>query len=120
MCFDNAKNWQLGWYNDREETVVPLNGGWTGQLVGVADSGTSTETDRVVVKVEGHTRDYYVGYNRKIGINSGTNEFGDLVAIQSSVGTGKRTSELEAGLISGTEFEIPDFGEARNSASSSG
>lgn len=110
MCFNNAKNWQLGWYTDRQEVVMPIAAAWNGLLVGVADYGSSAVSDKVVVKVEGHSKDYYVGFNRKVGINSGTQEKGNLVTIQSRTGTGFGRSALEAGLSAGQEFEIPNFG----------
>lgn len=110
MCFNNAKNWQLGWYTDRQEVVTPLTANWNGLLVGLANYGTSLVSDRVVVKVQGGAKDYYVGYNHQTGINSGTQEKQNRVTIQSRTGTGFGRSALEAGLSAGQEFVIPGFG----------
>jgi hypothetical protein len=111
MCFNNAKNWQLGWYSDKHATATPLTSSWSGNLVGVADYSEASGTDTVVLKVEGNALDYYVGFNRKAGINSGTNEGGNQVTIQErDQGTGYAPSKLIAKLSSGNEHTIPDFG----------
>jgi len=111
MCFNNAKNWQLGWYADQSATINPLTGSWTGDVIGVNDYRASDKT--VVVKVEGSATglDYYIGFNsnKQQGINSGTREAPNLVTIQSKTGTGYATSKLEAKLNAGEEFVIDNF-----------
>lgn len=110
MCFNNAKNWQLGWYSDKHATASPLTTSWTGDLVGISDylaAGSNT----VVLKVVGGADDYYVGYNRRSGINSGTVEGGNQVTIQMrQQGTGYAASTLVAKLSSGDEYKIVNFG----------
>ena len=111
MCFNNAKNWQLGWYSDKHATATPLTTSWSGNLVGVADYSVASSTDTVVLKVAGNALDYYVGFNRKAGINSGTKEGGNQVTIQErDQGTGYAPSKLIAKLSSGDEHTITDFG----------
>lgn len=111
MCFNNAKNWQLGFYSDRRTIAFPLAASWTGDLVGLAEYNKASNGQNVIVKVEGHTIDYYVGFNRKVGINSGTVEGGDQVTIQSrSLGQGYAASLLEAKLSAGGTFVINNFG----------
>ncbi len=111
MCFNNAKNWQLGFYSDRRTVAFPLAASWTGDLVGLAEYDKSSDGQNVVLKVEGHTIDYYVGFNRKTGINSGTVEGGNQVTIQSrSLGQGYAESRLEAKLSAGGTFAISNFG----------
>ena len=91
MCFNGVKSWQLGWYEDASKTFdTNVDGGlWSGQLVGVAgyNNGGLADNQKVVVKIEtGTNKDYFVQYNRKTGINSGTLEAGNLVTIQESGG----------------------------------
>jgi hypothetical protein len=48
MCFNAAKNWQIGWYNDRKQTLNPLSQGsdWsqTVTMVGVAEYNLNNPT----------------------------------------------------------------------------
>jgi len=122
MCFNNAKNWQLGFYQDKHTTVKPLDdSSWTGKLVGFVDYGTSTGSndETVVLKVEGHNKNYYVGFNHKEGINGGNAEpgAGNRVTIQSrDTKDGFGESALEAVLSVGESLEIPEFGGRSRSA----
>ena len=64
MCFNNAKNWQLNWFSDRELSIDVLSVDyWSGQLVGVVDYASSSPDQYVVLKiVTGFLPDdYYVG-----------------------------------------------------------
>lgn len=108
MCFNPAKGYQLGWYERQKLTFDPItneniNKGSVGTsftLNGVVDydkdSQQATETNNVPLvslrlKQYGDTRlsslnnnfgpDFYIGYNRKSGINSGTIEAGNLVTV---------------------------------------
>jgi hypothetical protein len=117
MCFNGAKNWQLGWYSDRHSVATPLDSTWQGQLVGVSDYGTSNSTQSVVLQIPTTSLDYYVAYNRNTGINSGTVEGGNQVMITSrSVGTGYAPSSLVAKLNAGQEHVITNFNGSRISA----
>jgi hypothetical protein len=86
MCFNPAKNWQLGWYEDQSQTIDPLDN--TNDPVrrfllnGVADYQQNPEA-LVVLRLEqdAMVSDYYIGYNRKTGINADTGEDGDMVTI---------------------------------------
>ena len=112
MCFNNAKNWQLGWYTDRRAIVTPLvSSSWTGNLVGVAQYSSTLDGQFVILKVEGGSLDYYVGFNRATGINSGTVEARNQVTIQSrALGTGYATSTLVAKLSADGTYSISNFG----------
>jgi hypothetical protein len=115
MCFNNAKNYQLGWYDGMQRDVLPMDNPWDGRLYGVADyaglvASDATDDGDVVIKVQGNSVDYYVGFNRETGINSGTKEAGNQVTIQSRTGTGYGESELVAKLTAGNQYTIPDFG----------
>jgi hypothetical protein len=111
MCFNNAKNWQLGWYDDAHTEVNPTVSSWSGDLIGFADYGDRNPYDTIVLKIQGDALDYYVGFNRKTGINAGTVEGGNQVTIQErSQGNGYAKSTLIAKLSTGGEHTIPNFG----------
>jgi len=78
-CFNNAKNWQLGWYaNRRVEYSHSIGSIQTFDLVGLGDYALSDETQAVVLKVG----NYYIGFNRISGVSSDVQEYQDLVTIQ--------------------------------------
>ena len=112
MCFNNAKNWDFGWYKDKHTTLNPLTQNfWSGNLVGYANYGTAPSDSSVIVKIEGHNKDFFVGFNHKTGINRQNQEVDahNKVTIH-SVGTSSHASQLEAKLGVGGTFEIPYFG----------
>lgn len=80
--------------------------------MGIADyDNVATET--VLIKLEtGLFEDYYMNFNRKSGINAGTQEGGDQVLISSQGANGKAFSKstLHAILSEGQSFEILNFG----------
>jgi hypothetical protein len=89
MYFNGAKNWQLGWYSDRHSVATPLTSTWQGQLVGLSNYATSTSKQTVVLQIQTASLDYYVAYNRKTGVNAGTQEGGNQIMITTcSSGTG--------------------------------
>lgn len=79
QCFNSAKTYQLGWFNDKAIEIDPNNGRWEGILIGAADYSNPTvdQNANVIVKVE----DLFISYNRKKGMNSGVEEAGDAVTI---------------------------------------
>ena len=86
--FNAPKNWQLGWYDNRQTTV---SGGWSGDLYGITDYGDTNDGDTVIAQIPGTTEDWYVSFNRKTGINNGTLEGGNQVLVH------KRPSGLSYG-----------------------
>ncbi|GFH56210.1 hypothetical protein CTEN210_12686 [Chaetoceros tenuissimus] len=107
MCFNAAKNAQLGWYEDKTETVSGT--GWTGSLHGISDYGSSSSST-VLLKIEGRSYDWYVSFNRRSGINSGTKEGANQVLIhRREKGTGYSTSKLMAKRGSGGEYSNNDI-----------
>ena len=84
MCFNAAKSFQLGWYPAQMGTVDPLalpGGSQTFKLNGVADydpdgiNGDGLVTLRLAYQGnQMNGKDWYIGYNHKAGINSGTQE----------------------------------------------
>jgi hypothetical protein len=84
QCFNPAKSYELGWYENSVIQWDPLTQGtWFGVIEGVADYDNNSNTQTVVVKIprEVKSKDLYIGYNRKKGINSGVVEEGDNVII---------------------------------------
>lgn len=109
QCFNNVKHWQLGWYADKHVIVNPLEeNAWEGDLVGFVDYDTAGNGKDVILKIEGHNKDYFIGFNRLSGINRGNAEVDarDKITIQ-SVGAGTNgESNLEAKLDIGETFLI--------------
>jgi hypothetical protein len=79
MCFNGPKNWQLGWYSDRQ---VALSSGssWTGKVYGISDYESSSSDDAVVIKISS-SPNTYVSFNRQAGISAGTYEGGNQVLV---------------------------------------
>jgi len=114
MCYNTAKNWQLGWYEDKHTTVNPLNDGfWQGQLIGYVDymNSSAPNSAAVVVTVEGRNLEYFIGFNVKTGINGQNQEIEAFNKVSvHSVGTPGGDSSLVANLGAGNTFEITNFG----------
>jgi len=112
MCFNGAKSFQLGWYEDGHKVVKPLKKSYYGEIVGFVDhkerGGKNT-----IIKIEGHNIgvEYYVHFNRKSGFNADTQE-GDSVMITSRPeGSGLEQSWLVAKLENDYDkYLIPSFG----------
>ena len=109
MCFNAPKNWQLGWYPEGAYTVV--NNFFEGKIFGIADYGAFINGDLNVSNGEiimaklidsAAGEDWYVSFNRDIGINSGTVEGQDQVLVHKRPqGTGNAESSLMAKLSTG-------------------
>lgn len=92
ICFNPAKSWQLGWYDDKVRTIDPLSsdakyglgessaGMFT--MNGVADY-KQNDSALIVLRLEqtSKEKDYYIGYNRKAGINADSVEDGNKMTI---------------------------------------
>mmetsp|Transcript_22863 Transcript_22863/g.53988 ORF Transcript_22863/g.53988 Transcript_22863/m.53988 type:complete len:722 (-) Transcript_22863:213-2378(-) len=84
QCFNPAKSYQLGWYDDKVVEIDPEDGTWVGTLIGAVDykNDSVDQNSKVVVKITSPDRtNLYVGYNRKKGMNSGVPLAGDRVTI---------------------------------------
>jgi hypothetical protein len=113
MCFNAAKSWQFGWYSDKASTLDKTNKrSYVGVLGGIADYADSNiETVLVKLNTSGSSTDYFVNFNRRFGINSGTVEGGDQVTVvmQGSEGTAYAESELVAKLNALDTYTISNF-----------
>ena len=113
MCFNGAKSWLLGWYQDKSVSVdLDVNdqsqNTWNGKLVGVTDYSDQLSAPEYSVVVEivngdqadNNIQNYYLLYNRKDGVNSGVPEHGDKVTI-----TGAKLSQTASSLRETEESE---------------
>ncbi len=119
MCFNGAKSWQIGWYNDRKvmlnpKTAMANNPNWSAMvtLVGVADY-KNVASIPVVLKLETDTmNDYFIAFNRAVGINADNVEADDEVTVVLTGNDGEKQSQsyLKATLLVGEQFAIGKFG----------
>mmetsp|Transcript_35943 Transcript_35943/g.75671 ORF Transcript_35943/g.75671 Transcript_35943/m.75671 type:complete len:585 (+) Transcript_35943:327-2081(+) len=95
MCFNNAKNWQLGWFSD-EVVQIGLNEEFSGTLKGQVNYGNGDSDSKVVVKVAdpNSANAFYIGFNHRVKANSQSNEAGNLITIQEYTGNGYSQSNL--------------------------
>ena len=116
MCYNPAKNWQIGWYNDRKKMLTPRSqiSGWETMetIVGIADYQKNNMFP-VVLKLEtGTSNDYFVGFNRAAGINEDNKEADDQLTIVQSGKNGDSFSQswLKATLKVSEQYTIENFG----------
>jgi len=125
-CFNPAKSFQLGWYNDKVENLNPLstlNAVDQFTLNGVSDYEQNPEA-LVVLRLEQTAtaglelqQDYYIGYNRQDGINKNTFEDGNMVTIvrkESGKPTEYGKSTKVASLYLGQSYRIKKFNNERD------
>lgn len=106
MCFNAPKNWQLGWYNDREKTLSISYAGNI-DIYGIAEYANTNNGEVVIVKIlfPDANEDWYVSFNHRAGINSGTQEGPNQVLIHKrSQGTDTSISTLMAKLFDGRTY----------------
>ena len=104
-----CKNWQIGWYDDRKETITPdaSDPNWSVEhtIVGIADyNHTATRDLNVVLKLEtGTSEDYFIGFNRATGANAQNDEADDELTIVKTGNNGELYSQsyLQAHLTAG-------------------
>ena len=77
MCFNAAKSWQLGWYDDKSSEVKPEDGAFTGDLSAFVDYKNVPTGGNVLIKVG--TK--YLIFNKAKGINAETQEFANAITI---------------------------------------
>jgi len=106
-CFNGAKSWQLGWYEKGHVTITPSSPTFKGKLIGVVNY-KKLESDHVLVRIQGNTKDYYVAFNHKAKYNSMPLEGANQVMITSKKGSPSSNwdSHLEARLGKGDNYII--------------
>merc|ERR1711953_62442 len=113
MCFNAAKGAQLGWYDDRLELLdISASSFWSGKIVGISDYSNAAADEIVILRITSATSyDYYVSFNRKSGINSGTLEGADKVVVhRRSPGFGYAESDLLAKLDASNTNNVYEIG----------
>lgn len=102
MCFNAAKSWQSQWYTDK--SIEMSSGCQAVRLSGIADY--STTPNKVLVKINKSGDDLFIAFNAKKGINSGTQEAGNMVTVVEAGGGGTSysPSTLLAKLSSGQSY----------------
>jgi len=113
MCFNAAKSYQLGWYDNKAITLGPLLAlSSSAQLFGIVDY-ENEGVSNVLLKLEsGSYLDYYINFNRMTGFNNETQEGGDQILLTSQGANGERFSKstLLAKLSNGGLYNISDYG----------
>jgi len=100
MCFNPAKSWQLGWYEDKTLELNPQNDLSTEPtsyiLNGVVDYEDNSLGRQVVLKIN----DFYIGFNKATDFNIGVEEGANQVTIVEKLGgpTTSTKSKLAAKL----------------------
>ena len=114
-CFNAPKNRQLGWYSAGDVDVALTStpgSGWSGDIVGISDYDSITAGDPYAVNIKvdvGDAFDYYVSFNRRIGINNGTGEGANQVIVhRRTSGLGFAESDLLAKLSAGGTYSFPN------------
>jgi hypothetical protein len=103
-CFNGYKNWQLGWYKDRQLT---LNDAFDeGHIVPLASfvDFNRTDTDEPVVVIVAD--EFYIQFNLARDFNIDTEEKRNQVTITAPGASG---SEGLAGLKENESYEVPNF-----------
>ena len=114
MCFNAAKNWQIGWYDSNAISIDPrVQQSWYGTMVGIADYENNPENHPVVVKIEtGTATDQFIAFNRATGVNRQNDEADDQVTIVTAGSNGEWYSQsyLLNTLKAGQEHKISNWG----------
>ena len=104
MCFNPAKNWQLGWYSEKSSTVSVDNGAWRGRLYGYSDFETSPGD--VLLQIG----DIQLQYNKIANLNRDQEIARNQIAItRSTLEQNGRSNALGALDTSTSELTINNF-----------
>ena len=116
ICFNAAKSWQLGWYDDKALTLdVATTPSWNGRLVGVAEHQHENimSSDNVLVKItEGggvvtDSETCFIAFNRKTGIHQDNVEGSDQVTIIKAEADGNGHLTIQVEDINITGLDVP-------------
>lgn len=100
MCFNGAKNWQLGWYDDKVINLEERSscGPWKGRLYGYPDYKAVPLSGVVIIRVG----NIFIQYNKIDELNKDMQEKADVVAFTESTGLVDSDSYSLAGRGVGT------------------
>jgi len=86
MCFNPAKNWQLGWFDSQQIALDPSvdlgSDPVSFILNGVVDFQETIPGKYIVIRIN----NYYIGFNRASGFNSGVQEAANQVTVVEKLG----------------------------------
>jgi hypothetical protein len=110
MCFNAAKSWQLGWYQQRQLIIDSNFPSYTGRIASIIDDPSETGPP-MLIKLDTPTGDdYFINFNYKAGFNSGTKEgYNQVLVVQTEKGTFVTESELKAKLSANSSYKISAF-----------
>lgn len=115
MCFNAAKNYQLGWFEDKTVSLSQDNQNWNGKLIGIVDYENEMYSDkaRVLIDINDGTGELYlVSFNRKSSFNDGTKKGEDKVLVHSrNDGKDSDTSDLLRIMDTGDEYITGEIGD---------
>ena len=108
MCFNAANTWQLGWYTDYRVDLPIMNSYvWSGSLIGLAEKNSAIASDKMMIRIRSAS-DYYIHFNRQIGMNNGTKEgFNKVLVTSRATGLGPAKSTLLAKLAANGVHSFP-------------
>lgn len=112
MCFNAAKNFQLGWYTNGHKELQGAAKIWSGKLFGIVDykgpDYVYPANEAIIIRSHGSPDDYYVSFNRGAEFNSGTLEGRDQVLVHKrATGVSREKSWLVAKLSESQKHIIP-------------
>jgi hypothetical protein len=107
MCFNPAKNWQLGWFDDKHIDVKANNlsqDPTSYTLNGVVDYDTISPGAGIVLKIN----NYYIGYNRATEFNGDVLEAANQVTVIEKLGSpgSSARSKLAQKMNIGDKYDI--------------
>jgi len=126
MCFNPANSFYLGWYKDQTSSYNAYSSGAGKEftLNGICDyepakAGFGGDRKLVVLQLTqiGKDRDFYIGYNRQKGINSGTYEDANQILILKKFGpadSSLQTQKLATLAEVGDYYEIKKYSSDKN------
>jgi len=119
VCFNGAKSWTLGWYQDKHVTFTAVDQKWEGKLIGQVDYPTSSNGSGVVYTVvlklqyitPGATFDYYVMFHRVPGNETYSSNYDNAnkVSIVGMNRGGSTVTNLDKVLGTGESWTKPEF-----------
>ena len=112
MCYNGAKTYQLGW---RPSLDCDAGTDFSGSLASFVDYDESTGQQVCIIKVVTAELFYFIHYNRQVGPNSQTMEYGNKVMI-TTTGIFGAYSDLQSWVVSaldsGGSFDVQNGGGA--------
>lgn len=113
QCFNGAKSWQLGWYDDKAISIAPTANGqisYFGKLAGIANYDTTPHNVLLEIKQTNSPWAFYMIYNLAKGLNRLTMEGADqLMITMKNTDNDENFSFLTRAMDPGDSFEMKNF-----------